>query len=248
MKFLMDTHMHFDLYRNRREVLDFCEQSKCYTIAVTNLPELFSKYLKELSWSSYRYVRLALGFHPQLVAKYSSQLTVFLNELYRAKYIGEIGLDYTCPFKERIAQRKIFEKIIAECNTAGNKILSIHSRRAEEDVLEIINNSSCKAILHWYSGSISSMQKAIDNGFFFSINHQMTNSEHGRKIISNVPMENILIESDGPFTVSLEQEYSLNFQRKIYSFLSSLHHISADEIASILRLNFKRLLSGSKEK
>lgn len=243
MKFLMDTHMHFDLYRNRREVLDICEQSKCYTIAVTNLPELFSKYLKELPWTSYRYVRLALGFHPQLVAKYNSQLPIFINELCHAKYVGEIGLDYTCPLSERITQREIFETIIAECNIAGDKILSIHSRRAETDVLSVINKSSCKAILHWYSGTVSNIQKAIDNDFFFSINHQMTNSEHGRKIISNIPIKNILIESDAPFTVRLEQEYSLNFQRPIYAFLSSLHHISEDEVASILKLNFLRLLS-----
>ena len=247
MKFLMDTHMHFDLYRKRREVLDTCEQSKCYTIAVTNLPELFSKYLKELPWSSYRYVRLALGFHPQLVAKYNSQFPIFINELCHAKYVGEIGLDYTSPFSERITQREIFEKIIAECNTVGNKILSIHSRRAEGDVLSILNNTPCKAILHWFSGSISNAQKAIANGFFFSINHQMTSSEHGRKIISAVPLENILIESDAPFTTSLEREYSLTFQSQIYSFLSSLHHLSEDEVASILKLNFLRLLSGKVE-
>lgn len=239
----MDTHMHFDLYRNRREVLTLSEKSKCYTIAVTNLPDLFTKYSKEFSWSSFHYVRLALGFHPQLAAKYSSQLPIFINELCHAKYVGEIGLDYTCPLSERITQRKIFEKIIAECNIAGDKILSIHSRRAETDVLSVINNSSCKAILHWYSGSVSNIQKAIDNDIFFSINHQMTNSEHGRKIISNVPIKNILIESDAPFTATLEQEYSLNFQRTVYAVLSSIHHISEEEVASILRLNFLRLLS-----
>lgn len=247
MKFIMDTHMHFDLYKNRSEVLNLCEQSKSYTIAVTNLPELYSKYLREFSWQSFRYIRLALGFHPQLVTKYKSQLEVFITELDHSKYIGEIGLDYTCPQSERITQREIFEKIIAECNTVGNKILSIHSRRAEGDVLSILNNTPCKAILNWFSGSISNAQKAIANGFFFSINHQMTSSEHGRKIISAVPLENILIESDAPFTTSLEREYSLAFQSQIYSFLSSLHHLSEDEVASILKLNFLRLLSGKVE-
>lgn len=35
-KFNMDAHMHFDLYRNREDVLNYIEENKSYTIAVTN--------------------------------------------------------------------------------------------------------------------------------------------------------------------------------------------------------------------
>lgn len=242
MKFLMDTHMHFDLYKNRRDVLNLSEQSKCYTIAVTNLPELFLKYLNEYSWESFHYVRLALGFHPQLVAKYSSQLSIFQNNLHYTKYIGEIGLDYTCQQNERGIQKTIFEKLVEECNKIGGKILSIHSRKAEADVIDIIENTTCKVILHWYSGPIGKIKKAIANNFYFSINHQMITSDHGRQIVNNIPIDNILIESDAPFTSNLNKRYSLNYQNQIYTFLSEIHHLSEEEVSHVLKENFIRLV------
>ena len=45
-EFSMDAHMHFDLYENRDKVLEYIESKKSYTIAVTNLPELFQRYDK----------------------------------------------------------------------------------------------------------------------------------------------------------------------------------------------------------
>lgn len=242
MKFLMDTHVHFDLYRDRNAILDYFEKSKCYTIAVTNLPELFTKYTKEIQWNNYHYVRLAIGFHPQLVAKYCSQLPLFCKELCHTRYVGEIGLDYTCQQNERGIQKTIFEKLVEECNKIGGKILSIHSRKAEADVIDIIENTTCKVILHWYSGSVGKIKKAVANNFYFSINHQMITSDHGRQIINNIPIDNILIESDAPFTSNLNKRYSLDYQNQIYTFLSEIHHLSEEEVSHVLKENFIRLV------
>ena len=64
-EFNMDAHMHFDLYENRDEVLEYIESKKSYTIAVTNLPDLFQKYNKK--YRDKKFVQIALGFHPELV-------------------------------------------------------------------------------------------------------------------------------------------------------------------------------------
>lgn len=58
-EFNMDAHMHFDLYENRDEVLKYIESKKSYTIAVTNLPDLFLKYIKE--YKDKKFVQFALG-------------------------------------------------------------------------------------------------------------------------------------------------------------------------------------------
>jgi TatD DNase family protein len=94
----------------------------------------------------------------------------------------------------------VFEKIISSCNDAGNKVLTVHSRRAEKEVISIIGQAfSGKVILHWYSGGLKEIEQAIVNGFYFSINYAMTQSENGRKIIDHIPIERILLETDGPF-------------------------------------------------
>lgn len=51
--FYMDAHMHFDLYDNRNEVLRYVQQKESYTIAVTNLPQLFEKYKHQYMGNKY---------------------------------------------------------------------------------------------------------------------------------------------------------------------------------------------------
>ena len=196
---LHDTHFHLDLFDDHRKVITQIENEKIYTIAVTNVPEVFThtQHLVEGT----KFIRPALGFHPELACQYKNQLPLFLDLLKDTRYIGEVGLDNFKKSKEDFSdQREVFEKIVSACNDTGNKVLTVHSRRAEKEVISIIGRGfSGKVILHWYSGGLKEIDQAIMNGFYFSINYAMTQSENGRKIIDHIPIERILLETDGPF-------------------------------------------------
>ena len=117
-----------------------------------------------------------------------------------AKYIGEVGIDLKTGKETKNMQISFFEELIYKCNDLGNKVISIHSRAAASEVISIIGEKfNGKIILHWYSGTKQNQERAINNGYYFSVNHAMLNSESGRKIISNIPDNRILIETDSPF-------------------------------------------------
>jgi TatD DNase family protein len=79
-----------------------------------------------------------------------------------------------------------------------NKIVSLHSRRAEKEVLEVLKRYKIKnAIFHWYSVPLGLIQEIVDSGYYFSINPAMINSPNGRKIIDKVPITSVLTETDG---------------------------------------------------
>lgn len=241
-KFYFDTHMHFDLYQNRDDVLTYLEKNGCYTIAITNLPDLFEKY--RLCYGQYKYVKFALGFHPELVYKYKNQIDKFRNNIRYTRYIGEIGADFTTEDnREREVQLEVLSEIVSFCNLYDDKILSVHTRKAEKQVLEILNNCKSQVILHWYSGTIREMEEAIERGYYFSINHQMIRSNNGKKIIANIPLEKILIESDAPFTKGLEKNYSIKFMDDIYRFISETRNIDEEELGIILKNNFRTILT-----
>lgn len=241
-KFYFDTHMHFDLYQNRDDVLRYLEENGCYTIAITNLPDLFEKY--RLCYGEYKYVKFALGFHPELVCKYKNQIDKFKNNIRYTRYIGEIGADFTTEDnKERQVQLDVLRKIVTACNQYDDKILSVHTRKAEKEVLEILNGCKSKVILHWYSGTIKQMEKAIERGYYFSINQQMIRSNNGKRIISNIPLDRILIESDAPFTRGLNKNYSIKFMDEIYNFLSETRNINEEDLGIILKNNFRTILT-----
>ncbi|MEA5009154.1 Qat anti-phage system TatD family nuclease QatD [Clostridium tyrobutyricum] len=240
--FKMDAHMHFDLYKDKENVLNMIEKNKSYTIAMTNLPDLYKKYSKK--YLKYKYIRIALGFHPELVYEYSNQIGIFIESCKSARFIGEVGLDFTInDIKNKNMQVQIFKKIIEKCSCDGNKVMSIHSRRASSKILEIMKNYKGKAILHWYTGSISDLYSAVDRGYYFSINHHMLQSISGRKIIDRIPIEKILIESDAPFTEGLYNKYDLFFINMIYEYLAKLNKQDIQSVKKKIKSNFRMILS-----
>ena len=143
------------------EILSSIEKSKIYTIAVTNTPSVF-KFSYDLTKNK-KYIKAALGLHPELVHQRAVELMLFKKYIKLTRYIGEVGLDFSPRnLSSKNKQIKIFEQIIKICADAGDKILTIHSRRAEKEVINIIgDNFSGKVILHWYSGSIKNLEKAL---------------------------------------------------------------------------------------
>lgn len=240
--FYMDSHMHFDLYGDKGSIIDYIESKGSYTLAVTNLPVLFKRYYND--FKNYKYIKLALGFHPELVFEYQDQLPIFLSHINKTRYIGEVGLDFSTEnVINRESQLMIFSEIIKRCNEHKNKIVSVHSRRAHKEVIEILTGFNGMVILHWYSGSIRELKTAISREYYFSINQQMIRSNTGRKIINMIPLDRILIESDAPFTCGLKDKYDLFFVDEIYKYLSETRNIQLGEVSRVIYRNFKKIFS-----
>lgn len=241
--FYHDVHMHLDLYKDVDNIIKYIEKNKSYTIAVTNLPILYKRLT--LKYPNLRYIRFALGLHPELIKQYPEQIPVLFEKIKEARYIGEIGLDFQgLKLEERNLQISTFEKIIRLCDGYGGKILSIHSRGTAKQVNEIIGaNFNGKVIMHWFSGSMSELKTAIESGFYFSININMIQSKKGRELISEMPLSRILIESDAPFTRGSSVDYNISFIEDIINTLSTLKNLKSEVIFRILKNNFKLVLS-----
>lgn len=200
---LIDFHRHLDLYPNFSELIKSCEQEKIYTLAVTTTPRAWSRN-NELTKNT-KYVRPALGFHPQLVSSnYKSELELWEKYLEQAKYIGEIGIDANKNYIHTLPlQIKIFRHILMKCSITKNKVLSIHSIKATRLVLdsleELFPQENGTTVLHWFTGTQSEAQRAIKLGCYFSINPMMTRTKKGQELIKSLPINRILTETDGPF-------------------------------------------------
>lgn len=241
ISFSMDAHMHFDLYKDRKDVADYIECMRSYTIAVTNLPVLFEKYYPD--YQQYKYMKLALGFHPELACEYQDQLSIFIKNVDKTRYIGEIGLDFSTPdLNNRKSQVRIFSDIIQICSEHKDKILSIHSRKAHKEVMDALENFQGVVILHWYSGAIRELNIALERGYYFSINQQMVRSSSGKRIIDAIPVDKILIESDAPFTYGLKDKYDLFFVNEIYAYLAKTRNLSLEDVSKVIKNNFREVL------
>ena len=198
MRFV-DAHCHLDRYPDPKVVADACEEAQTYTIAVTNLPVAFAATDREARGR--KFVRAAAGLHPELVSQHPDAIEHLLPLMARTGYVGEVGLDYTqADAPSRQLQRRVFERVLAHCESLGGKVITVHSRRAADDVVDVVQSvERSTIILHWFSGSQKAARRAIDAGCFFSVNPAMTRSASGRAIIAMIPDHRLLTETDGPF-------------------------------------------------
>lgn len=79
--------------------------------------------------------------------------------------------------------------------------MSVHSRNAEMDVLANLKEFGIKhAVFHWYTGSIKNLQEVIESNYYLSLNPSMLKTKKGKEIVQSIPLRQILIETDGPYS------------------------------------------------
>jgi TatD DNase family protein len=236
---LVDTHFHLDLQRDPLAVVAECEARTVYTIAVTNAPSVFP-HTRRITAGT-KYLRAALGLHPELVATHGSELPELLRMMDQTRYVGEVGLDYvTADADLRAAQRRVFEAALARCAELGGRVITVHSRRAAPDVLGCIGTSfPGTVILHWFSGALRELRAALNAGCYFSVNPAMLRSARGRSLICEMPRARVLTETDGPF-VEIEGRRAMP-PDAIYAIkgLAALWNTDAAEAATQVFANFR---------
>lgn len=234
---LIDTHFHLDCYRNHNQIFNTINKLEQYTLCVTNSPGVFLSCLR--LYKETKYIKFALGVNPKEVinADIINDFKYCFND---AKYIGEVGLDFSKPYlKNKQVQIDVFNEIIS---VSKNKVLSIHAKNCEDilvDILKFHNPSSC--IIHWFSGNSTQMNKLVDLGCYFSINPNMCNSA----IIKSIPADKILIESDGPFSKLANKKFIPDMLSHYYSFIEN--KIEINNLEEVVYSNFSRLLKKKKK-
>lgn len=231
MEHLFDTHYHLDLQKNRMASIREIEEKQIYTIAVTNLPDLYRKESVEIAS---KYIRFALGFHPELIHQYKSHTSLFWDLLPEVRYIGEVGLDLVDKTYQ-MEQESFFCELVERCRYDSKKIFTIHSRQAVDKVLDTLgDNYRFKAILHWFSGSRKELEGAIERGCYFSINGAMMRSKRFVGLLPLIPSDRILLETDSPFI-----DFNYSHTKTLQSISSVIKEYMPDvDIWS----NFRRIL------
>jgi len=195
---MIDTHCHIDLYDNPLEIAAAAEKLAIKTVAVTYLPSHFLLASKHLT--DFKHVRPALGLHPLAVKDHERELGLFAKCFRSAEYIGEVGLDFSGKNKtSKLAQEKSFATVVKHIKKTS-KFVTIHSRGAEDTVLEMLRNGGAgPVVFHWFSGSKRQLSNLLDAGHRVSLNTSMSAAAKWTELVTYIPRSAILTETDGPF-------------------------------------------------
>lgn len=197
---MIDFHCHLDLYPVGLEVARQANQRNDFTLVVTTSPRAYHATSRIFGGLSRLHV--ALGLHPEVAEAKAAELDALIAGIREARFIGEIGLDGSLPHRKSLPlQEHIFKAALSECARQGGRVMSIHSRGAEQKVVQYIalSGSVGVPVLHWFSGTLGTLEDACKLGCWFSVGPAMLAGEKGRRLASRMPMNRVLPETDGPF-------------------------------------------------
>jgi TatD DNase family protein len=238
---LIDTHCHVDQFPSPEGIVKDCEARQIRVIAVTNLPSHFAIAADRLRNNSL--VSAALGIHPLFASQGLRELPAFKRMAPHADYIGEIGLDFSpkgAPTKT--IQERVFDEVLA-CVADRPRIITLHSRRAEKAVLEGLRRHRIqKAIFHWFTGPSAILRELLSDGHFVSVNPSMIHSASGKALLAIAPKDQVLAETDGPFTTIQGATCRPQDVILVYQALALQWKTTAEDAEQIISRNFSKIL------
>ena len=244
---MMDLHTHLDLYPDALNLVRKVNVTNSFTLCMTTSPRAWVATARV--FSPYSHIKVALGLHPEIVRRKIDELDFMMQSMSRTRFIGEIGLDGSPQYKaEQGLQRKVLESVLCEASRLGDKILSLHSRRAVAELLAMLDRYKVGegAILHWFSGTQNELKRAIALGCYFSVNELMARSEHGMSLISQMPHDRVLPESDGPFATLSGKPLSPMSSSNVAQAVSHIWKVQQSDVENGFVETLKRLLAAKR--
>lgn len=206
---LTDTHCHLNddyFYDNASTYINNFENDNLLRVFVVGYDFISSKRAIELA-NNYDSVYAIIGMHPEDCASYNAEFKQFLvDNASNPKVIGigEIGLDYHYGTDDKQLQKDVLIDQIKLADKLHLPIV-IHVRDAIGDLIEILKDNikyiNNGGIIHCFNESIESYRILKGLGFKFSFGGAITfsNSKNAPRLLKEVDLNDILLETDSPY-------------------------------------------------
>ena len=254
---IIDSHCHLDyenLYDQLDKVVERAKNNKVeYLLTICTTLTSFEKI--KLIINNYKNIYGTIGIHPHETKNFINLDSKLISNL-KKKYkkiigVGETGLDFYYNHSDKVIQKKIFIEHIAAASELDIPII-VHSRNAEAETVDILKseqrNSNLKILLHCFTGTSSFAKKLLDLNSYISLSGIITfnNSQELSKTVSNIPLENLLVETDSPYLAPLPHRGKPNEPSYIIHTidkLSQIKNVSKETIMLYTTKNFKKLFN-----
>ena len=271
---LFDTHAHLNFATYRDDVEEVTKRTLEGGVFMVNIGSQYttSKRAVEMAQNYKEGVWAAVGLHPIHLVKRKfnpddSELSenefqttgeVFDHEKYlelaknsKVVAIGEVGLDYH-HFEEgddilelKKKQQEVFTEGIKLANDV-NKPIIVHCWDAYSDLLEILKNNPVekRGIIHSFVGGYKTARKFIELGYKIGMNGVVTYTKDFNRLIKEVPLENIVIETDCPYLTPVPHKGKRNeplYVKFVAEKLAEVKEISYQEVEEVTTKNAKNI-------
>jgi len=245
---LVDTHAHMcapDLKGDIEGVLDRAREQDIGAIIAVAEDMDEARANLELA-RHYSPIVPAAGLYPgnadpDLAAEMHEHIR---SERDRLAAIGEVGLDYRLAESEEAKERQRevlagFVRVALELDLP----LNVHSRSAGRHVADLLLEHGARRVqMHAFDGKAGSASAAVEAGYFFSVPPSASRSRQKQKLIRQLPLSCLLLETDSPVLGPSPEETNepANIAVSLRT-IAQIKDISEDEARNAVRENTRRL-------
>jgi len=214
---MIDAHCHLEqknygskldfLLKEWKSKLKFIISSCAHPNDIEKTMWIYDKYAP--------FVQICIGLHPEFIGKLlvgQEEETIDFIKKHKNEIvaIGEIGLDYHWIKEEKLQeeQRKLFSRLLRLAKELDKPVV-IHCWEAEKDTLDILEKEGFKGrkvLLHLFQGR-KFIDRVIKNNWFVSIGPSIARSKDIKKIVRDMPLNQIMLETDSPWFKQDGQKY-----------------------------------------
>ncbi|MDD5397030.1 MAG: TatD family hydrolase [Candidatus Moranbacteria bacterium] len=263
-------HVNFNAYKNDgEEVLRRCLETEMFVVNVGSQFST-SQRAVEYAHKFENGIFAAVGIHPVHLKKgkfthvdpeelteeeipttgeqFDQQKYLELARDEKVVAIGEIGLDYH-HFEEgddeeflKNLQKETLIKFIKLANEVGKPVM-LHCWDGYDDLLEIltIHKVNKTGIVHSFIGSYKTANKFIELGYKIGLNGIITYGESYDRLIREIALENIVIETDCPYLTPRPMEKGTRneplFVKNVAQKIADIKGISLEQVAETTSQN-----------
>ncbi|MCG7921180.1 MAG: TatD family hydrolase [Candidatus Thiodiazotropha lotti] len=251
---LVDSHCHLDRVALDHYANDFSQfvtstldggisHMLCVSIDLESWPSMVSLV------ESYPQISVSVGVHPNDRERHdpTPDELVELAQHPKVVAIGETGLDYFHGKGDLDWQRNRFRQHIEAAKQAELPLI-IHTRDAREDTLSIMQSQGADragGVMHCFTENWSMAEQALEMGFFISFSGIITfkNAADLREVVKQVPMQQLLIETDSPYLAPVPYRGKPNqpiYVHQVAECVAEIKGVSVEHVAAQTSENYHR--------
>ena len=252
---MIDSHCHLDhepMFGDLKNVIIRSKESgveKILSICTTN--DSFKKIIEIIKFDPIIYG--TYGIHPHETNNDNTtkeEIIKNVNSNKKIIAIGESGLDFYYNHSSKENQISSF-KCHIEASIELNVPIIVHSRNAEKETFEILNNYKNfkpKILMHCFTGSANFANKLLKLNSYFSASGIITfkNSIDLQDTFKYMPNDKLLIETDSPYLSPVPFRGKKNepsFIKYTLDKLAEIKNIKLEDIEKITNNNFNKLFN-----
>jgi len=256
---LIDIHCHLDhpYFKNLDKTIENAKKAGVKIILTNGIDHETNKIALNLS-KKYDIVKPALGLYPLfgidtglregaypmdkiIPVDIDNEIKFIKEKKDNIIAVGEVGLDFTHKGKEK-EQKENFIKII-KLSEKIKKPLIVHSRKAESDVIEMLESSNVKnVLLHCFCGKKKLVKKADDLGYYFSIPTNIVRSQNFQLMAKEVNINQLFCETDSPYLSPFkEKQNQPAFVIESYKKIAEIKGMELKEVINNVWMNYQKL-------